>query len=200
MAALPPPIVELIAALRQLPSIGPRSAERLALHLVQSDPAKIKLLADLLVRAAERIHPCEQCGALTEIQPCSICSDPRRDHSLVCVVERPVDVISLEKAGSYRGHYHVLGGRISPTNGVGPEDLRIGELNQRLAPGSIKEIILALPTDVEGDATCFYLAKQFSARSVKVTRLAHGLPAGSALDFADELTLNRAIEGRRELH
>lgn len=199
MSALPSPVVELIAALRHLPGIGPRSAERLALHLVQSDSAQVKMLAETLLRASEKVQSCERCGGLTEAQPCPLCLDPRRDHSLVCVVERAVDIISLEKGGAFRGLYHVLNGRISPTNGVGPEDLRIGELERRLPAEPIREIILALPTDVEGDATCYYLAKQFAQRGVKVTRLAHGLPAGSTLDFADDLTLSRAIAGRREL-
>lgn len=198
MSALPPPIVELVAALRQLPGLGPRSAERLALHLVQNDPARVRSLADSLLRASAAVKLCDTCGGLTETQPCAICANPRREASLVCVVERPVDIISLEKAGTFRGVYHVLNGRISPTNGVGPEDLRVGELARRIAAGGIQEIILALPTDVEGDATCFYLAKEFG-RQVKATRIAHGLPAGSALDFADELTLSRALEGRREL-
>lgn len=200
MTALPPPIVELIAALRRLPGIGPRSAERLALHLVQSDPDQIKVLANSLVKACEQVQACSICGGLTEQQPCRICDDPRRDHSIVCVVERAVDVISIEKAGGFRGVYHVLGGRLSPTSGVGPEDLRIAELEQRLATGTVTEVILALPTDVEGDATSHYLGKQISARGVRVTRIAHGLPAGSGLEFADELTLSRAIEGRRELN
>jgi recombination protein RecR len=192
-------LIELIAVLRGLPGIGPRSAERLALHLVQSDHAKIKALAEVLVHASEKVQLCSICGGLTEAQPCGLCADPRRDHGAVCVVERAVDIISLEKAGAFRGVYHVLNGRISPTSGVGPEDLRISELSRRLQSEPIMEIILALPTDVEGDATCFYLARHFSGRGVKVTRLAHGLPAGTGLDFADELTLSRAIEGRREL-
>ncbi|MBI3881546.1 MAG: recombination protein RecR [Verrucomicrobia bacterium] len=199
MSSLPPPLLELIAALRKLPGIGPRSAERLALHLVQSEAAQVRQLADALVKAVETIVSCERCGALTEQQPCAICADARRDHSLACVVERATDVISIEKAGGYRGLYHVLGGRISPLNGIGPEDLRIGELVKRLAAEPIKEIILALPTDVEGDATGYYLAKLLREKNVAITRIAHGLPAGSGLEFADELTLSRAIEGRREL-
>jgi len=199
MSALPPAVVELIAALRRLPGIGPRSAERIALHLAQSDPEQLRSLADALVRTSSQVQTCRLCGGLTEQQPCPICEDPRRDHSLVCVVERPVDIVSIEKTGSFRGVYHSLDGRLSPTDGIGPEDLRIGELEQRLQSEPIKEIVLALPTDVEGDATCFYLARQFGGRGVRVTRLAHGLPAGSALDFADELTLSRAIEGRREV-
>src|SRR6185295_8087287 len=132
-------------------------------------------------------------------QPCAICDDPRRDNSLICVVEQPVDIISIEKSGSYRGKYHALGGRISPLNGVEPEDLRIAELESRLAREPVREIIIALGADVEGDATSFYLAKRLSAKGVRTTRIAHGLPAGSGLEFADELTLSRALEGRREI-
>lgn len=199
MAALPEPINELLAALNTLPGIGPRSAERLALHLVQSEAGSVRQLADAIVRARERIRSCSTCGALTEQIPCSICADSRRDASLVCVIERPVDIISIEKSGTYRGKFHVLGGKISPLNGVEPEDLHIADLEKRLGAEPIKEVILALGTDVEGDATSFYLAKRLAAKGVKVTRIAHGLPAGSGLEFADELTLSHALEGRREL-
>ena len=199
MASLPEPINELLAALNTLPGIGPRSAERLALHLVQSEAGAVQQLARAILHARERIRACPNCGALTEQVPCAICTDTRRDAALVCVVERPVDIISIEKSGTYRGRYHVLGGKISPLNGVEPEDLRIADLEKRLGAEPIKEIILALGTDVEGDATSFYLAKRLGARGVKVTRIAHGLPAGSGLEFADELTLSRALEGRREL-
>ena len=199
MASLPEPINELLAALNTLPGIGPRSAERLALHLVQSETGSVQQLARAILHARDRIRSCPNCGALTEQVPCSICTDTRRDAALVCVVERPVDIISIEKSGTYRGRYHVLGGKISPLNGVEPEDLRIADLEKRLSAEPIKEIILALGTDVEGDATSFYLAKRLGTRGVKVTRIAHGLPAGSGLEFADELTLSRALEGRREL-
>jgi recombination protein RecR len=199
MASLPEPINELLAALNSLPGIGPRSAERLALHLVQSEAGAVQQLARAMLQARERIRTCPNCGALTEQVPCVTCSDPRRDATLVCVVERPVDIISIEKSGTYRGKFHVLGGKISPLNGVEPEDLRIADLEKRLGSEPIKEIILALGTDVEGDATSFYLAKRLGAKGVKVTRIAHGLPAGSGLEFADELTLSRALEGRREL-
>jgi recombination protein RecR len=199
MAALPEPILQLIAALNKLPGIGPRSAERIALHLVQSDPAAVRQLAETISASRQRIRACPICGALTEQVPCPICADPRREESLVCVVERPVDIISIEKAGSFRGKFHVLGGKISPLNGVEPEDLRITELEARLAKEPIKEIVLALATDVEGDATSFYLAKRLGAKGIKVTRIAHGLPAGSGLEFADELTLSQALEGRREM-
>ena len=199
MPSLPEPITALIAALGKLPGIGPRSAERLALHLVQTESKEVQQLAQTLVAARERIQSCPVCGALTEQTPCAICVSPQRDGAIVCLVERPVDIISIEKAGSFRGKFHVLGGKISPLNGVEPEDLRIAELEHRLGAEPIKEIVLALPTDVEGDATSFYLAKRLAVKKVKVTRIAYGLPAGSALEFADELTLSRALEGRREM-
>jgi recombination protein RecR len=199
MAALPEPINELLAALNTLPGIGPRSAERLALHLVQSEAGAVRQLAQAILQARERIRTCSICGALTEQVPCAICADSRRDAALVCVVERPVDIISIERSGTYRGRFHVLGGKISPLNGVEPEDLRIAELEKRFNTEPIQEVILALATDVEGDATSFYLAKRLAAKGVKVTRIAHGLPAGSGLEFADELTLSRALEGRREM-
>jgi recombination protein RecR len=199
MPGLPEPINELLAALNTLPGIGPRSAERLALHLVQSDAGSVRQLANALLEARERIRACPICGGLTEQIPCTTCTDTRRDSSVVCVVERPVDIVSIEKSGTYRGKFHVLAGKISPLNGVDPEDLRIAELEKRLGNEPIKEVILALGTDVEGDATSFYLAKRLATAGVKVTRIAHGLPAGSGLEFADELTLSRALEGRREL-
>jgi recombination protein RecR len=199
MPALPSSITSLIGALAKLPGIGPRSAERIALHLVQTEPGAVKQLAETILTARERIKFCEICGALTETSACDICSDGRRDASLVCVVERPVDILSVEKSGTFRGKYHVLGGKISPLNGVQPEDLRIAQLEQRLGREPIKEIVVALGTDVEGDATSFYLAKRLARAGLKITRIAHGLPAGTGLEFADELTLSRAMEGRREL-
>jgi recombination protein RecR len=199
VAVLPEPIASLIGALSKLPGIGPRSAERIALHLVQAESGAVKQLAEAILSARERVRCCEVCGALTEKSPCALCQDPRRDASLVCIVERPVDIISLEKSGTFRGQYHVLGGKLSPINGVEPEDLRISELEQRLAGAQIKEIVMALGTDVEGDATGYYLAKRLAREGLRITRIAHGLPAGTGLEFADELTLSRALEGRREL-
>ena len=198
--AIPEPITSLVAALNRLPGIGPRSAERIALHLVQSDRTDAKQLAETIIRARERIQLCTTCGALTETSPCDICSDSRRDASVVCVVEQPVDILSLEKSGTFRGKYHVLGGKISPLDGIEPEDLRIAELEKRLASEPIREIVVALGTDVEGDATGFYLAKRLARPNLKLTRIAHGLPAGTGLEFADELTLSRALEGRREMN
>lgn len=198
--ALPEPITALVAALNRLPGIGPRSAERIALHLVQSERADAKDLAEAVIRARERIQLCSICGALTENSLCDICTDPRRDASVICIVEQPVDILSVEKSGTFRGKYHVLGGKISPLDGIEPEDLRIAELEKRLTAEPIKEIVVALGTDVEGDATGFYLGKRLARPGLKVTRIAHGLPAGTGLEFADELTLSRALEGRREMN
>ncbi len=186
----------LIASLGKLPGVGPRSAERIALHVIQAPPEFSESLSDALLRARRTIQLCQACGGLTESQPCPICSDSRRDRSLLCVVERPVDILSLEKAGAFRGLFHVLGGRISPLNGVGPEDLRISELAARIPHEGVKEVILALPSDVEGDATSHYLAKLLSGGGVRISRIAQGLPVGSGLEYADELTLGRALEGR----
>jgi recombination protein RecR len=195
---LPDPITSLAAALGKLPGIGPRSAERLALYVAQTETQAVRQLAEALVSAREKIRACAVCGALTEHDPCLICSDHRRDATSICVVERPVDIFSLEKAGVFRGKYHVLGGKISPLNGVEPEDLRISELESRLG-SEVKEVILALSTDVEGDATSFYLGRRLAGKGAKISRLAYGLPAGSGLEFADEITLGRALEGRRDL-
>jgi recombination protein RecR len=191
--------VALISALGKLPGIGPRSAERLALHVVQADAGAVAALANALLQAREKVRPCETCGALTEVSPCAFCVHPRRDAHLVCLVEQAVDILSIEKSGSFAGRYHVLGGRISPINGIGPEDLRIAQLERRLAAEPIREVVIALGTDVEGDATSYYLAKRLARPGLKVTRIAYGLPAGSGLEFADEITLSRALEGRREL-
>jgi recombination protein RecR len=199
MIAPPEPLLQLISALAKLPGIGPRSAERIALHIVQADPELSQTLAQSLLNAREKIRPCQECGALTEQQPCLICTDPRRDPALLCVVEQPTDILLLEKAGTFHGKYHVLGGKLSPLNGIEPEDLRIGELESRLVSGTTREVILALGADVEGDATAYFLARHLAQAGTRITRLAHGLPAGSGLEFADELTLSRAMEGRREL-
>src|ERR1035437_10528071 len=199
MSALPDSITTLIAALNKLPGVGPRSAERMALHIVQAETGAVKQLADAILHARERIQFCTTCGALTEKSPCSICADSRRDASLVCVIEQPVDILSVEKSNTFRGKFHVLGGQISPLDGVEPEDLRIADLEKRLAHEPIKEIVIALGTDVEGDATSFYVAKRLARKGLKISRIAYGMPAGSGLEFADELTLSRALEGRREM-
>ena len=196
---LPDSITQLIAVLAKLPGVGPRSAERIALHLVQADSGAVKQLAEVMLHAREKIQFCTTCGALTEKSPCPVCDDARRDSSLICIVERAVDILSVEKSNTFRGKFHVLGGKISPLDGVEPEDLSIAGLEKRLAHEPIKEIIIALGTDVEGDATSNYLAKRLSRVGLKISRIGFGLPAGSGLEFADELTLSRALEGRREM-
>jgi recombination protein RecR len=196
---LPDSITQLTAALAKLPGVGPRSAERIALHLVQTDSTAVKQLADVMVQAREKIQFCSTCGSLTEKSPCPICDDARRDGSLICVVERTVDILSIEKSGTFRGKFHVLGGKISPLDGVEPDDLRIAGLEKRLTDEPIREIIIALGTDVEGDATSSYLAKRLGRSGLKISRIGFGLPAGSGLEFADELTLSRALESRREM-
>ncbi len=199
MGLLPETLAQLISLLNKLPGIGARSAERIALHLINSDPQNVRQLAETMIAAREKIRFCSICGALTETDPCLICADPRRDGSLICVVEKPVDIIAIEKTGVFRGKYHVLGGKISPLSGVEPEDLRIAELERRIVPENIKEVILALGADVEGDATSFYIANRLAAIGIKISRIAHGNPAGGGLEFADQITLSRALEGRRQI-
>ena len=174
MASLPKPIEALVAELNRLPGIGPRSAERLALHLIQANSSVSSRLAEVLVSARKQIVECNECGGLAEKSPCAICSNPSRDEQLICVVERAVDILNVEKSGSFRGKYHVLGGKVSPMNGIGPEELRFNELEKRLISGEVKEVIIALGTDVEGDATSHYLAKRLSSKTLKY----HVLPMG----------------------
>lgn len=199
MITLPEPITQLIDTFRQIAGVGPRSAERMALDLVQSSPEKALNLSDAIRRARERTSMCSICGGLTEIEPCALCTDDARDSSLLCVVEHPVDILRIEKSGAYRGRYHALGGKLAPLEGIGPDELRIMQLEQRLQEGRVQEVILALGTDVEGDATSHYLAKRLKASGLAISRIAHGLPAGAGLDLADELTLSHALEGRRRL-
>lgn len=199
MAILPDAVSALTAALGKLPGIGPRSAERIALHIVQSDPQAVSELATALTNARSMVRECPICGALTDQPTCAVCSDPRRDASLLCVVERAVDILSIEKSGTFKGKFHVLGGKISPLNGVQPEDLNLKSLEDRLGAEPPAEIVLALGSDVEGDATSYYLAKRLARPGLKITRIAHGLPAGTGLEYADQLTLSRALEGRREI-
>lgn len=192
-------MARLMSALASLPGIGPRSAERIGLYLVQAESEGVRALAQAILESREKIRNCETCGTLTENQPCLICTDPARDTATLCIVETAVDVISIEKSGTYRGRYHVLGGKLSPLKGIEPEDLRISQLEQRVASASVRELIIALDSDVEGDATSHYLAQRLAARVGAITRLAQGLPSGLGLEFADELTLRRAIEGRRNI-
>src|SRR5438552_174763 len=177
MAALPEPISALISALAKLPGIGPRSAERMALHLVQTESAAVQQLAETILIDRARVRLCDTCCGLTENSPCPTCSDPLRHALLICVVERAVYIFSIEKAGTFHGKYHVLDGKLSPINAVEAEDLRIAQLEERLAREPIHEVIIALGTDVEGDATSYYLAKRLARDRVRITRIAHGLPA-----------------------
>jgi recombination protein RecR len=201
MTDYPPAFTELVEALRQLPSVGPRSAERHALFLLQAEPAVSERLASALTKARAEIHPCRHCGFYAQGADslCSICANPQRDTSLWCVVEQASDVIKLEKSNFFRGLYHVLGGRLSPLDHVGPEDLSIAKMEQRLAEAPPKEVVLALAADAEGETTALYLAPILKKAGVKVTRLAMGLPAGGGLEYADSVTLGYALSGRREL-
>ena len=197
--AYPAAIQSLVAELKRLPGIGPRSAERIALWMLQSRDARPLEIARAIREVQETIHPCPRCGFFAVETLCEICADPGRDATVICVVEQPTEILPLERTGGFRGLYHALGGRISPLDHVGPEDLRIDALVERIKAETPTEIILALGSDVEGEATANYLAELLRSLSVSVTRLAQGLPAGGGLDQADELTLSRALAGRTKL-
>ena len=192
-------MADLIDELGRLPGIGPKSAQRLAFHILQAEPADVRRLAEVLVSVKERARFCSTCGHVTEEEQCRICRDPRRDPHSLCVVEESRDVIAIERTAEYRGRYHVLGGAISPIDGIGPDDLRIRELMQRLADGQITEVIIATDPNLEGEATATYLARMLSPLGLEVTRLASGLPVGGDLEYADEVTLGRAFAGRRRV-
>jgi len=192
-------VQDLIDELGRLPGIGPKSAQRLAFHLLAADTEDVRRLADALVRMKQTVRFCDVCGNVAEAEECKICRDPRRDPAIVCVVEEPKDVVAIERTREFRGRYHVLGGAISPIDGVGPDDLRVRELMQRLADGTITELILATNPNLEGEATATYLARMLKPMGLRVTRLASGLPVGGDLEYADEVTLGRAFEGRRLL-
>ena len=192
-------VADLIDELGRLPGIGPKSAQRLAFHILQADPVDIRRLADTLNAVKERARFCSICGHVTEEEECRICRDPRRDPASLCVVEESKDVVAIERTGEYRGRYHVLGGAISPIDGVGPDDLRVRELMQRLADGAVTEVIIATDPNLEGEATATYLARMLSPLGLTVTRLASGLPVGGDLEYADEVTLGRAFAGRRRV-
>lgn len=192
-------MADLIDELGRLPGIGPKSAQRLAFHILQAEPADVRRLAEVLVTVKERARFCSTCGHVTEEEQCRICRDPRRDPHFLCVVEESRDVIAIERTAEYRGRYHVLGGAISPIDGIGPDDLRIRELMQRLADGQITEVIIATDPNLEGEATATYLARMLAPLGLEVTRLASGLPVGGDLEYADEVTLGRAFAGRRRV-
>jgi recombination protein RecR len=192
-------VQDLIDELGRLPGIGPKSAQRIAFHLLQADPTDVRRLASILVTVKERVKFCVVCGNVAEEETCRICRDPRRDPGLICVVEEPKDVVAVERTREFRGRYHVLGGAISPIEGVGPDQLRIKELMTRLADGAVTEVILATDPNLEGEATATYLTRFLAGMGLKVTRLASGLPVGGDLEYADEVTLGRAFEGRRSV-
>jgi recombination protein RecR len=192
-------VQDLIDELGRLPGVGPKSAQRIAFHLLQADPADVRRLVEALTVVKEKVRFCVTCGNVAEGEQCRICADPRRDGTALCVVEEPKDVVAIERTREFRGRYHVLGGAISPIEGVGPDDLRMKELMTRLASGEVTEIIIATDPNLEGEATASYLARLLRPMGLTVTRLASGLPVGGDLEYADEVTLGRAFEGRRLL-
>jgi recombination protein RecR len=192
-------VQDLIDELGRLPGVGPKSAQRIAFHVLASDPADVRRLAQTLIEVKDKVKFCIICGNVSEDTECRICRDPRRDPAVLCVVEEPKDIVAVERTREYRGRYHVLGGAISPIDGIGPDDLRVKELLTRLADGVIAEVIIATDPNLEGEATATYLARLMSPLGLTITRLASGLPVGGDLEYADEVTLGRAFEGRRRL-
>lgn len=191
-------IQRLIDAFAHLPGIGPKGAQRIAFHMLSASDEEAQQLIDAITEVKEKVRFCEICGNVCESSPCSVCVDPRRDRSMICVVEEPKDVMSIERTREYRGLYHVLGGAINPMANVGPADLNIPALLDRLKTNEVQEVILALDPNIEGEATTTYMSRLLSPLDIKVTRLASGLPVGSDLEYADEITLGRALSGRRE--
>ncbi|HYI32311.1 MAG TPA: recombination mediator RecR [Glaciibacter sp.] len=190
-------VQELIDELGRLPGIGPKSAQRIAFHILQTQTFDVSKLANVLLEVRDKVRFCDICGNVSEQQTCSICRDPRRSVTSICVVEEAKDVIAIERTREFRGLYHVLGGAISPIDGVGPDDLSIRQLMQRLADNTVQEVIIATDPNLEGEATATYLSRLLTTLDIRVTRLASGLPVGGDLEYADEVTLGRAFEGRR---
>ncbi|MGE3074315.1 MAG: recombination mediator RecR [Dehalococcoidia bacterium] len=195
----PEPIQRLIEAFHRLPGIGPKSAQRLAYHILRTSEQEALALADSVMDVKRRIRLCSVCLNITEKDPCGYCDDDRRDKTIVCVVEQPLDVLAIERSGGYRGQYHVLHGVLNPIDGVGPEDIHVRELVVRLQAGEIQEVIMATNANLEGEATAMYVQRLVSPAGVRVTRLARGLPSGADLEYTDDVTLARALEGRREV-
>ena len=193
------PVIRLVEEFYKLPGIGPKSAQRLAYHLLRMPAAEAEALAAAILDVKEKITFCSLCQNVTEVEPCRICSSDQRDRSVVCVVEEPLDILAIERTGAYRGLYQVLHGAISPMDGIGPEELKIGELLGRLRSGEVREVILATNPNLEGEATAMYLGRLLRSLVSRVTRLARGLPVGGDLEYADEVTLTRALEGRQEM-
>ncbi|NWF77050.1 MAG: recombination protein RecR [Chloroflexi bacterium] len=198
MSVIAEPIARLIAELNKLPGIGPKSAKRLAYHILRSPDEEAKALAEAILTLKEKIKLCSICFNNTDCDPCRICQDAERDHSKICVVEKPSDILPLEQTGKYNGVYHVLHGTISPTEGIGPEDLKVKELLARLKDGSVTEVIIATNPNVESETMAMYLQRIIAPLGIRVTRLARGLPFGAELEYADDLTLGQALENRRE--
>ncbi|MDT4936336.1 MAG: recombination protein RecR [Pseudonocardiales bacterium] len=192
-------VQDLIDELGRLPGIGPKSAQRIAFHLLAAEAVDVERFATTLVRVKNEVRFCTICGNVAEADQCRICTDPRRDVSIICVVEEPKDVVAIERTREFRGRYHILGGAISPIDGIGPDDLRIRELLTRLRDGTVTELILATDPNLEGEATATYLARMINPMGLTVTRLASGLPVGGDLEYADEVTLGRAFSGRRRV-
>ena len=192
-------VQDLIDELGRLPGVGPKSAQRIAFHLLAADPADVRRLVHTLTEVKDKVRFCAVCGNVAEDTECRVCRDPRRDPNVICVVEESKDVVAIEKTREFRGRYHVLGGAISPIEGIGPDDLRVRELMVRLADNSVTELIIATDPNLEGEATATYLARLVKPMGLRVTRLASGLPVGGDLEYADEVTLGRAFEGRRLL-
>ncbi len=199
MQLYPEPLAFLIEALRKLPGIGPKTAQRLALYLLHAPVEEAEALARAILEAREKLFFCSICGNFTDVDPCRLCGDESRDHSLICVVEWPRDVVAMERTREFKGVYHVLHGVLSPIDGIGPDDLKISELLKRVQEGNVREVVLALNPNVEGEATSLYLARLLKPLGVKVTRIAHGLPVGGDLEFADTATLSRSFLGRHEI-
>lgn len=193
-------VQDLIDEFGRLPGIGPKSAQRITFHILQTQSFDVDRLAELLVAVRERVKFCTQCGNISEEELCAICRDPRRDPSMICVVEEPKDVLAVERTRQFRGLYHVLGGAISPIDGIGPDDLNITGLMKRLSSNEVSEIIIATDPNLEGEATAAYLSRLLNTLEIPVSRLASGLPVGGDLEFADEITLGRAFEGRQTLN
>jgi recombination protein RecR len=199
LAYYPEPVARLIDALQRLPGIGPKTAQRLTFFLLKRPAEEVRELAGSLVAVKDRIVSCSTCFNVTDEDPCRICADPARDAGLLCVVEEPNDLLAMERTGEFRGRYHVLLGALSPLDGIGPDDLKVRELLARLESGGTVEVILATNPNVEGEATAIYLAKMLRTLGVRVTRIARGLPVGGDLEYADQVTLTKALEGRREI-
>src|ERR687884_1829995 len=192
-------VQDLIDELGRLPGVGPKGAQRIAFHLLQADPTDVRRLAEVLLEVKQRVRFCTTCFNVSEADQCRICSDPRRDQFVLCVVEEYKDVVAIERTKEFRGRYHVLGGAISPIDGIGPDDLRVKELMTRLMNGQVTELIIATDPNLEGEATAAYLARLVAPMGLAVSRLASGLPVGGDLEYADEVTLGRAFEGRRRI-